>query len=192
MSLLFGCTKDGETTLPAYNKIIFLEDFNTSIDNTDFDILGWTNFAEIGTKIWREETFGGNGYAQFSSNGSGELANIAWLVSPSIDMDKQDNEKLTFQAAQNFLRSRENILEVLVSTNYNGNNLSAADWILVPAIIPVPETERFAFISSGQIDLSRFKGKLNVAFRVTGSGTNGNLTGTYQIDNVMIFYKVQE
>lgn len=190
--LIISCTKDGETTLPAYNKIIFSEDFNTSTDNTDFDITGWTNFAEIGTKRWLEETFSGNGYAQFSSNGSGELVNVSWLVSPQIDMDSQEDEKLAFQSAQNFLRSRENVLEVLISTNYNGTNVATADWIVVPAIIPVPETERFTFVSSGQVDLSKFKGKINIAFRVKGSGTNSNLTGTYQLDNVMVFHKVQE
>ena len=190
-----GCTKDGDTTLPPYDKIIFSENFDAAKEDmppTPFDIPGWKTFAQVGTKVWSEQQFRDTRYVEFTSFGSGQLVNIGWLISPKIDMDKQDGEFLTFEAAQSFLRSRENVLEVLVSTNYNGTDVAAADWILVPAITPVPETERFAYISSGQINLSRFKGKLNFAFRVKGSGTNSNLTGTYQIDNVLMFYKVQE
>ena len=190
-----SCTKDGDTTLPAYNKIIFSENFDAAKEDmppTPFNIPGWITFASVGTKLWTEGEFRGNGYAEFSSFGSGQLTNISWLVSPQIDMDKQDGEKLTFTAAHNFLRSRANSLEVLVSTNFDETNVSAADWILVPAIVPVPEDERYTYISSGQIDLSQFKGKINFAFKVKGSGTNFNLRGTYQIDNVSMFYQVQE
>ena len=191
-TLFLGCSKDGETTLQAYNKIIYSENFNSATDNTILDIPGWTNTATVGTKLWSEQVFSGNGYAEFSSFASGQSVNVSWLISPKINMDNQEGEVLTFMSAPNFLFSRLNSLEILVSTNYNGTNAAAADWILMPAITPVPEDERFTYISSGQIDLSSFKGNLNFAFRVKGSGTNFNLRGTYQIDNVLMFYKVQE
>lgn len=193
-ALFTSCTKDDETTLQSFNKIIFEENFDTASDNTNFDFAGWTNFAQVGTKKFTEQKYKDNGYAEFTSFGSGQLVNIGWIVSPQIDMDKQAGEILTFQAAQAFLRSRENILEVLVSTNYDGTNVAAADWIVVPAITPTPESLRYNFDVgfSGEIDLSKYKGKLNFAFRVKGSGTNANLGGTYQIDNVMVYYKTNE
>ncbi len=194
-SLILGCTKDGETTLQPYNKIIFSEKFDDAkedIPATPFNIPGWITFAQAGTKVWSEQQFRDTRYVEFSSFGSGQLVNIGWLISPQIDMDKQEGEVLTFEAAQSFLISRSNSLEILVSTNFDGTNVSAADWVLVPATIPVPETPRFTFISSGIIDLSKFKGKLNFAFRVKGSGTESTLRGTYQVDNILMFYKVQE
>ena len=190
--ILMSCTKDGETKLQPYNKIIFSETFTDANDGDILNTVNWTNFNEIGNKKWTEQKYQDNGYAEFSSFGSGQLVNTAWLVSPKIDMDLQEGEKMNFQVAQNFLRSRENVLEVLVSINYDGSNVAAADWIVVPAITPSPETERYKFISSGLIDLSKFKGKLNFAFRVKGSGTNSNLTGTYQLDNISVFYTIKE
>lgn len=195
--LLTSCTKEGDTTLQPFNKIIFEENFNAAKEDlppTPFDLPGWKIFAQVGTRNFTEQTYKDNGYAEFSAFGSGQLVNIGWLVSPQIDMDKQVGEILTFQAAQAFLRSRENILEVLASTNYDGTNVASADWVVVPAITPTPESLRYDFASgfSGEIDLTKFKGKLNFAFRVKGSGTNSNLGGTYQIDNVMMYYKTNE
>jgi hypothetical protein len=45
-------------------------------------------------------------------------SNIAWLISPKIDMDTHTNELLTFQGSQHHLDidSPLNALEVLVST----------------------------------------------------------------------------
>lgn len=195
VSIFLSCTKDGDTTLQPYNKIIFSEKFDDAKEDvpaTPFNIPGWITFAQVGTKVWSEQQFRDTRYVEFSSFGSGQLVNIGWLISPQIDMETQDGEVLTFEAAQNFLSSRSNSLEILVSTNFDGTNVSGADWVLVPAITPVPETPRFTFISSGQIDLSQFRGKLNFAFRVKGSGTESTLRGTYQVDNILMFYKVQE
>ncbi len=186
--MITSCTKDNDFSVITSNKILFQEDFNDAEDDTDFNLSGWTNFSEVGTKIWSEQSFSGNGYAEFSSFGSAQAVNVAWLVSPEINMDTQENEKLVFQSAQNFLRSRDNTLELLVASNYDGNNITSADWINIPIVTPTPETERYLFIPSGIVDLSAYNGKLHFAFRVKGSGTNNNLTGTYQIDNIRIFY----
>ncbi len=183
-----SCSKDTETELQVYNTFLFREDFNTALDNTDFDIPTWTNFNQFGTKRWSEQAFSGNGYAEFSAFGSGQVINVGWLISPAINMDLHNGEKLTFQAAQSFLRSKENTLELLVSTNFDGTNVLDADWTNVPVRTPSPDTKRFLFINSGLVDLSQFKGTLHFAFVVKGSGTNANLAGTYQIDNVGIFY----
>jgi hypothetical protein len=184
-----SCSKESDIELNEHNVTFFSENFNDSTDNTTLNTTGWINFSEVGTRLWLEQTFNGGGYAEFSSFGSGQLVNVGWLISPQIDMDIYEGEKMSFTTAQNFLRSRENSLELFVSTNFDGTNVLAADWINLPIITPGPETERFLAISSGEVDLSKYKGKLNFAFKVRGSGTNSNLTGTYQIDNVNVFYK---
>ncbi len=189
---LTACTADRETTLPESNSILFREDFSEAIDNTEFNFLQWTNFAEVGTKKWSEQSFSGNGYTEFSSFGSGQAVNVGWLISPPINMDNTENEKMVFQSAQNFLRSKDNSLELLVSTNFDGTNVLAANWQNIPVITPTPDSKRFEFIDSGIIDLSSFKGTLFFAFKVKGSGTNSNLTGTYQIDNVNIYYPTKK
>lgn len=190
-----SCSKEGDTALQPFNKIIFEENFSKVQDNTDLNVAGWTNFAQVGTKRFTEQEFplgSGQGYAQFTSFQSTQPVNIAWLVSPKIDMDKQEGELLTFTTAHSFLTSRENALELLVSTNFDGTNVATADWEIVPAKIVSPDIDRFDKFPSGQVSLSKFKGQLNFAFRVKGSGTNNNLDGTYQVDDIMMFYKVND
>jgi hypothetical protein len=38
-----------------------------------------------------------NGYAEFNTTGAKVLSNIAWLISPKIDMDTHTNEILTLE-----------------------------------------------------------------------------------------------
>lgn len=103
-------------------------------------------------------------------------------------MDLHEGEKMSFQSQHNFLRSRDNTLEFFVSTDYDGTNFSNANWINIPVQTPTPDYPRFENVNSGVLDFSKYKGQLHFAFKVKGSGTNSNLTGTYQIDNINIYY----
>jgi len=168
-----------------FNTII-KEDFETSINNTNLDFVGWKNFAQAGSWLWREKVFSGNGYAEFSTFGSGSASNIAWLISPGINMDAQANEYLNFKSAQHHLDSPDNKLEVFVSTNYDGTNVLAATWMPISASLASQSNAWYEFVDSGLINLSSYTGTLYVAFKVTGSGTNLLLDGAYQIDDFSI------
>ncbi|HBK84394.1 MAG TPA: hypothetical protein DDZ41_12520 [Flavobacterium sp.] len=190
-SVLFvSCTTDNDTEYPKTKTTLFAENFS---DNTDGEILnsnGWTNYAQSGTKKFTEQVYSGNGYAQFTSFQSGQSSNIAWLISPPFNMDMQQGETLVFQAAHAFLTAADNNLEVMVSTDYDGNiaHFNQASWLNLPAITPKPSNEFYEWVNSGEIDLSKFNGTLHVAFKVKGSGTNTNLDATFQIDNIRLYY----
>ncbi|GGW58214.1 uncharacterized protein DUF5017 [Winogradskyella epiphytica] len=171
---------------PSDFSTIFSEDFESAVNNTNLDFPGWTNFAEAGSRVWREKTFDGNGYTELSSFGSGNPENIAWLVTPGIDMDAQDNEFLKFKTAQHHLDSPENTLEVFVSTDYDGSNVLSATWIPVAADLATQSNSWYEWVDSGLIDISSYSGTLYVAFKYVGSGTNEILDGAYQIDNLEI------
>ena len=167
-------------------KTILKEDFQTATNNTNLDFAGWTNFAQAGTWLWRERVFTGNGYTEFSTFGSGSPSNIAWLISPGINMNAQTNEYLNFKSAQHHLDSPNNKLEVFVSTNYNGSNVLAATWVPISASLASQSNAWYEFVDSGLINLSSYAGTLYVAFKVTGSGTDTTLDGAYQIDDFSI------
>lgn len=167
-------------------SIVFEEDFQSAVNNTNLDFPGWTNFNETGNFKWREKTFQGNGYAEFSTFGSGNPSNIGWLITPAFNMDAQDNEFLNFKTAQHHLDSPENTLEILVSTDYNGTNVLAATWEPVTASLASQSNDWYEFVDSGLIDLSSYSGTLYVAFKVTGSGTNLALDGAYQLDDLIL------
>lgn len=186
VTLFASCVND--TDLPSLRVPFVKEDFTDITNNTNLDLPGWTNYAEAGTWLWREKTFSGNGYAEFSAFGSGSAVNKAWLISPAINMDLYDNEKLTFAIAQHHLDvdAAGNSLQVLISTDYDGTNVLAATWTPLEANIPKKAEAWYKFLTS-TIDLSSYTGNVYVAFKFTGSGTDTTLDGAYQIDNFFVY-----
>ncbi len=167
---------------------IFFEDFQDAQDNSNLDTPGWVNFAEEGGELWTEQLFSGIGTAEFSSFSTGDSSNIGWLISPGIDMDAQSNEILSFKTAQHHLDvdSDDNGIKVFVSTDFDGSDVVGATWEEQTASFPNSDNAWYDLIGSGPIDLSSYTGTLYVAFRVTGSGTDSDLDGAFQIDDVAI------
>lgn len=187
---LTGCSPEDDIKNPDFTPLIFTEDFAVgAVDNTILDNTGWENIAEVGTMKWKEQIFSGNPYAEFSSFQSNEAVNIGWLVSPDINLDATENEILQFQSSQSFVTSSSNSLEVLIATDYDGTNLTSANWEPLPATLPTTTSTYFAFIKSGEIDLSGYTGTVNIAFKVKGSGTNTALDGSYQVDAIRVYTK---
>lgn len=191
LGALSSCNED-ETDIPTVRPLLFSEDFpEAEINyNLDFDFVGWTNFAEAGTKKWIERDFNGSGYIQFSSFGSAQASNIGWAITPSINMDATTNEIFTFKSASNFVSDASNKLEVLISTNYDGTNVLAATWTPLSAAVANQTTNGYVYIPSGEIDLSSYTGNIHIAFKVTGSGTDTNLDGLFQVDDVKVYSKL--
>ena len=186
--ILFCCNEE-ETDIPTTTITVVGEDFQSAVSNTDLDILGWTNFNEVGAWKWREKTFSGNGYAEFSAFGSGST-NTVWLISPEINLDVAEKKGVAFDVAQHHLDvdSPNNSLEVLISTDYDGTNVLGATWSTLPANIPTKNTDWYLFLKSN-INLSAYSGKAHIAFKFKGSGTDTTLDGAFQVDN-FLFYKL--
>lgn len=191
LTFFTGCTEESDIENKQTKTTLFVENWD---DNTDGEVLnkqGWTNIAQIGTKKFVEQVFSDDGYAEFTSFGSGQAYNVSWLISPAFDMDAQDGETLVFQSAHAFLTNPlENTLELMVSTDYDGTeaNFNQASWTSIPVRTPTPSNAFYAYVNSGAVDLSGYTGTLHFAFKVKGSGTNTALDATFQIDNIRLFY----
>ncbi|WP_298878445.1 DUF5689 domain-containing protein [uncultured Polaribacter sp.] len=169
--------------------VVLNEDFNSGTDNSDLNFPNWTNFAETGGELWTEQVFSGNGYAEFSGFRTNDAVNVGWLVSPGIDMSANSQVFINFQLAQHHLESDENTLEVFVSTNFDGTNVTAATWEKVDASIPTQSDSWYAFKDAGLIDVSSYSGTLYVAFKYVGSGTDTALDGAYMVDDFKVLAK---
>jgi hypothetical protein len=156
------------------------EGFSGITNNSDLSLTGWRNIAEIGARVWRGQTFQGNGYAQATSFNSTDPVNVMWLITPEITIDQP--KELLFETAVNFWV--HNGLEVLVATNFNGNNLADANWTKLEARMATEGDTPQTFIPSGAVDLSAFTGKMHIAFKYTGNNTNS--TSTYRVDNIVV------
>lgn len=186
-----ACTEESDIENKQTKKTLLVEGFDANTDGTVLNTTGWTNYAQAGTKRFTEEVYSGNGYAEFTSFGSGQALNIAWLISPAINMDAQEGERLVFQSAHAFLTNPlENTLELMVSTDFDGNtaNFNQASWVSIPVKTPTTSNDFYQWVNSGEVDLSRFSGNLHFAFKIKGSGSNTALDATFQIDNVRLFY----
>lgn len=188
---LLSCTKEEDVAIAPFTPALFKESFSPDKinSNANFDFPGWVNFAEAGTKKWIEKVFNNSGYIQFSTVGSGQVSNIGWAITPPINMDNSTNEVFNFNSASNFVTDSANKLEVLISTDFDGTNVLAATWTVLPAVVANETTNNYTYIPSGDIDLSAYNGNVYLAFKVTGSGTNTNLDGLFQVDDVKVYSK---
>jgi hypothetical protein len=186
-----GCSPENDIKIAESTDYTFFQEFlSNTVDGNDINIEGWTNYAQTGTVKWKQGIYSGSKYAEFTSYLSGQATNVAWLISPAINMDTRDHETLAFDVAQAYVSSAANSIELFISTDYNGTNVMSANWQPIPFSTPplVYET-RFQFFSSGLIDLSGYTGNIYIAFKCKGSGTNFSLDGTYEVDNIRIFDK---
>ena len=171
------------------NIPFFSEDFQTVKNNVNFVLPGWSNIVEKATKLWKSMVYGGNGYAEFNTTSTTAAENIAWLVSPKINMAGYKNAVLSFRSAQHDLKmdSPLNALEVYVSTNFDGSNIAKANWKKLEVKSPSLSTPPRTFISSGAIDLSAYSGNIHIAFKYIGSGKDKTLNGAFMVDDIKIF-----
>ena len=190
-----ACSPEDDIKNPNLASYKFIEDFvSNSIDGQAINLVGWTNYAETGTVKWKEGIYYSDKYAEFSGYQSGQASNIGWLISPAINMNTYENEKLAFDVAQAYVSSSANSIDLLVSTDFDGTNVITATWETIAFTKPPLNYDtNFDFFSSGLIDLSGYEGNADgniyLAFKVKSSGTNSSLDGTYEIDNVRIVDK---
>ena len=171
------------------NTPFFSEDFQSVKNNVNFALPGWSNIVEKATKLWKSMVYSGNGYAEFNTTSTTAAENVAWLVSPKINLTGYKNAVLSFRSAQHDLKidSPLNTLEVYVSTNFDGASVTKAKWTKLEAKVPTLSTPSREFISSGGIDLSAYSGNINIAFKYIGSGKDKTLNGAFMVDDIKIF-----
>ena len=163
--------------IPTY---IFQEDFSGVTTSTAVSLSGWTNVAVQGSTLWQGKVYSNNYYAQMSAYQTGQAAVETWLVTPAINLTA--NSFLTFETARAF--DPVATLTAHISTNFTGN-VTTATWIQLPATIAQLADTRYAFIPSGDVDLSAYTGQnVYVAFKYLGGDPSATMT--YQVDNVRV------
>lgn len=191
--LVIRNTTDVNFTAARCGGAVFEENFSAAEHNTNLDLAGWINYAQAGNdpekSLWRERIYQGNGYAQFAPYQSSDSSNVAWLITPGINMNAQSGEVLTFTTASRdtYFDAGHTPLEVFVSTNFNGSTsgISSATWTkLNPTLTTKATAGTYEEISSGDINLSSYSGTLYIAFKYSGGGETEDTP--IQLDNIKI------
>lgn len=166
------------------------EKFDDAVDGTWFNYTGWVNYNEVGSEYWTEQVYNGNGYAEFTAYRTYDDVNIGWLVTPAFDLTSSTSAYIHFKLAQHHISNEQNnTLEVFVSSDFDGSNVTAATWTKLNVAIPGQSASWYAFQDSGLIDVSDYSGKVYLAFKYTGSGTNTDLDGGYLVDDLLFMKK---
>jgi len=171
-------------------KTLFAQDFTTAFTDSVFVAAGYKNIAEVGGKYFTAKKTSANSYLEISAFAARQNVVISWLILPPINLDHSANEILHFNTKDGFDNGA--ILQVMVSTNYDGgNNPARAKWTLLPAVMSKGSNNGFApqWMFSNNLDVSKFKGNIYIAFRYEGndpSAAIGKLTTSFRLDNIMV------
>lgn len=140
------------------------------------------------TYVWYYSSTYGMCASAYKDNASWESE--AWLVSPVIKLKKARNPQLIFDQAFNKATNFTEEATVLVSTDYKGD-VTTCTWTPLEwnknedGTLNVPAGSSWVFQSSGNMDMSAFKGQsVYLAFRYT---TSNGVSGTWEIKNVLVY-----
>ena len=170
-------------------KQLFYEDFESIPVNMDVAINGWKNIAETGGVAFIGKISSSNRYAEIGAFATNQLVVSTWLVLPPINLNNSANEQLSFLTKDAFDNGA--LLQVYISTNYDGSLPWKAKWTLLKALISKGSVNSIAtkFANSGNISLSGFNGTVHIAFKYDGNdlpGANNKRTTTFQLDEIKI------
>ena len=172
---------------------LFADNFETQSTNSLISGNGWTNFIQEGSEGWEAFTSTGSNSslgisARVGSFNSGDASTIAWLITPEINLDAQENETLVFQTSNSFADG--STMELLFSTDWDGTEagVATATWGVVSDAYITQDSDSFSsWFESGIVDLSCADGTIHFAFKYTGSG-EADFDGTYELDEISIDY----
>ncbi|CAH8284358.1 hypothetical protein EV196_101325 [Mariniflexile fucanivorans] len=172
---------------------LFYEDFESQSNNKLVEGNGWTNYIEAGTEGWEAYTVTTTNAslgrsARVQSASSGDVSNIAWLITPAINLTGKNGVTLRFKTSNSLADG--SFLEILYSLNWDGTqaNIKMATWGVLSAAYVVKDTDSFVpWFNSGNVDLTCATGTMYIAFKYTGSGQEA-FDGVYELDEVSIDY----
>lgn len=178
------CDGDGGTTNTSGDPVDNVEeDFQTQSDDQDISIDDWSNIAVKGTRKWRAKEFDGNVYAQATAYNDTSEEMEAWLITPKVKFDAP--MKLELRSAIAF--HNHDGLTVWYSQDFDGTNAETANWTALSLDIAGSGQDNYAWVSSGEVDLSAIEGEAYIGFKYVGNPSNG--TTSFIIDDVKIVDK---
>ncbi|MBM3404056.1 MAG: DUF5017 domain-containing protein [Bacteroidetes bacterium] len=161
------------------------ENFDMAVNYTDIQIEGWTNAAVEGSRKWQGKTYNTDKYTQATAYNSLDNTNVTYLITPEVQYAA--GMILNFKSAMAYYK--HDGLTVLISTDFNGSNISGATWTTIPATLAGSANPNYEWVPSGDISLapylpSGYTGTFFIAFKYAGDKTNN--TTSYCVDEINI------
>lgn len=165
------------TIRPA--DVISSADFNTTLSP-------FTQVSLTGNEVWEQYNVPSSEIkcAKISGYvGSTYYENLDYLISPQINLDASDINKLSFSTAKNYTGPA---LKVMISGNFNGtftaDGVKAATWTDITSNFAF-SSGLFTFVPSGEYSLAAYSGKVYIAFVFESTTSQSS---TWEIDNFLV------
>ncbi|MEG1587438.1 MAG: hypothetical protein RR346_11260 [Bacteroidales bacterium] len=162
------------TEIPTEGLAEYFYNFEDVTHNADFAKEGWTNEIISGDRKWRGTIFesngSSNGYIKATAYNSPEGSYESWAISPALDLSKAAKKIVSFKTAAfwNPTWVESTVFETYVIQGENKTKLTHK--------LPNSESVKYAFIESGEIDLSSYSGIIKIGFRYVAAGGTNNMT----------------
>ncbi len=174
--VVLECTGTASTSVTLFN-----ENFQSINNESDLDVLGWTNInVSGGSERYEDSSFAGDTYMKISAFGTGENPLEVWLVTPIINLDNTSEEELSFDVSTNFETGQA--LTAFITNNYTGDP-TTTEWTQLDANIPIGDSG-FGSFKTSTINISCLNGNVHIAFQYLGAA--GGSETRYHIDNIKI------
>lgn len=148
------------------DRLILKETFSK-----DFGV--FTAVKAVGSYAWAWGTYNGVNYAK--ANAYNAMPSEIWLISPAIDLKDRLNPVFTYDHSIAYATgiTLSDVINVYISTDYNGNNLSTANWKRLEVTYPaIPASSWSAFVNAGNISLKSYVNqKVYIAFKYVATTT---------------------
>lgn len=156
---------------------LFYEGFASAVNGTAIDFDGWQNVALTGTLQWLGFDNNVKQYAKIVGTGA---AAINYLILPQLTLN---NNKMSFISRAGYLQNAK--LELVISTDFDGTNVGAATWTVIPANFATAPTSGYGTEQeSGEVNISSYSGNAYIAFRyVAEEGQKAD----FIIDDILIY-----
>jgi endonuclease I len=180
-----SATDDSSATTISDQKSYTVGESSVTLLNEDFAACppaDWTDYSLSSIEDWHcsgSEDIEINAY-------DGDAACNDWLITPSLNLDEYQEEKLTFKTWTRYSDTYYPPLEVKYSANYTeGTDPGTATWNTLSCTLSAEDSQ--AWTSSGEIDLSQISGNnIHIAFHYTSSGSGGGTSSWWKVDDVVI------
>ena len=199
--LTSGTTTESKITIAE--PMIFFEDFDVC-NSDDEDVLppeGWTEQVvqqnAEGSAVWQciGDFIGEDGIQinAFVNGSDDETSSEVWMISPRIDLSDASSPILSFDVDRKFGGTGnypEDLYDIMISTDYNGNNFDNATWERFDAgfdAMTANDPGEDDMENTGDLDLSDYIGEeISIGF-VYRAGPPGGFDSTIlRIGNVSV------
>ena len=169
----FDASDDVLVTITEYvvpPTTILFEDFEVSEG-------GFTSYSVASDKDWYRSSYSGNYFMKISGYG-GDTFSDDWLYTPAMNFDLFTDEILSFGTMANYDGP---VLQVKVSNDFVGGDPAGATWTDLSGF--ALSAGDYAYVESGDIDVSGFDGLVTFAFHYLTDETGST---TWEVDDVLV------